>query len=176
MFAESPRCGSIPYLCIRLPRAVTATRPLPGAKIETCRSAAAWRSAPFLLLLDLMGIRVAAIRLCPPYLCIRLPRAVTATRPLPGAKIGTCRCRGCLALRAFFCGRFDGGLGAPRFFSCVSCEGSDGGEGGAFEGAVEVEGVDVGHGGDVVEHGLYFAVGRGGFDVVLFREFGQQQA
>ena len=29
------------------PRAVTATRPLPGAKIETCRSAAAWRSAPF---------------------------------------------------------------------------------------------------------------------------------
>ncbi len=47
------------------PRAVTATRPLPGAKIETCRSAAAWRSAPFLLLLDLMGIRVAATRLCP---------------------------------------------------------------------------------------------------------------
>ena len=32
-----------------IPRAVTATRPLPGANIETCRYAAAWRYAPFLL-------------------------------------------------------------------------------------------------------------------------------
>ena len=30
-----------------IPRAVTATRPLPGANIQTCRYAAAWRYAPF---------------------------------------------------------------------------------------------------------------------------------
>ena len=29
------------------PRAVTATRPLPGANIGSCRYAAAWRYAPF---------------------------------------------------------------------------------------------------------------------------------
>ena len=37
------------------PRAVTATRPLPGANIQTCRYAAARRYAPFLLWRILCG-------------------------------------------------------------------------------------------------------------------------
>ena len=48
-------CGGVAatQLCLVgaafIPRAATATRPLPGANIGTCRYAAAWRSAPFLL-------------------------------------------------------------------------------------------------------------------------------
>ncbi len=37
------------FVTCLIPRAVTATRPLPGANIQTCRYAAAWRYAPFLL-------------------------------------------------------------------------------------------------------------------------------
>ena len=37
------------FVTCLIPRAVTATRPLPGANIKTCRYAAAWRYAPFLL-------------------------------------------------------------------------------------------------------------------------------
>ena len=137
---EPPLRGSA-FLGASTPRAATALRPLPGAKIETCRYAATRRSAPLSLPVVLwpLCIRTACIsaasdaiifhrkwalcalavfyivhsvvfrkhgrcRICArrrrrksrryaalPYGRLRKPRAATALRPLPGAKIETCR-------------------------------------------------------------------------------------
>ena len=139
---KSRRYAALPFLGASTPPgAATALRPLPGAKIGTCRYAAARRSAPLSLPVVLwpMCIRTACIsaasdaiifhrkwalcalavfyivhsvvfrkhgrcRICArrrrrksrryaalPYGRLRKPRAATALRPLPGAKIETCR-------------------------------------------------------------------------------------
>ena len=45
----------------------------------------------------------------------------------------------------------------------------------AVETAIEVEGIDVGHARDVVEHGLYLAVEGRGVYFILLGHFGQKQ-
>jgi hypothetical protein len=128
------------FVTCLIPRAVTATRPLPGANIKTCRYAAAWRYAPFLCGGFDAGDRVAAIsaaniRTCryaaawryAPFFCGGISWVIESQlrsselwvllrypglRPLrglcPGLTFGLAATRLPGAMRLFFCGGFHG--------------------------------------------------------------------
>ncbi len=118
------------FVTCLIPRAVTATRPLPGANIKTCRYAAAWRYAPFLCGGFDAGDRVAAISAAwryAPFLLWGISWVIESQlrsselwvllrypglRPLrglcPGLTFGLAATRLPGAMRLFFCGGFHG--------------------------------------------------------------------